>query len=401
MADSSTATSGAVTFTGSRSDLFGLLFRGYLLMLPTIGLYRFWVTTWKRRFYWMNTVIDGDPLEYTGQPIQLLVGFLLALTVFLPIYIGLFFLSTQPSEVAGLGYAIVAAVFWFLIGYATYRGRDFRLSRTLWRGVRFDQKGSALRYAIRRTLWSILVLVTLGLAYPFLASSLWRYRYNNTWFGDRRFAFTGSWRTIAGPYYGAWFLVVLLLVGVIAIGAGIAADGGEDALSGWLVTCTVVGLPLLAFIYAWYRAREASKMFSCVAIGDARAMVRVRTGRMFLQFVLYVLALGAVLLLLAGFGGIIVAGLVGSGANDGNLLDMAQALQRGWIGILAVIAGYLAILSAFGLMGEVFLGYGYWMLIARGASILNVESLRSVKAADEDRALVGEGLADAFNVGGY
>ena len=89
-----------VEFTGTRSELFGLLFRGYVLMLPTIGIYRFWVTTWKRRFYWHNTVLDGEPLEYTGNALQLLIGFLFALAFFLPIYIGFFYLSTQAPEIA-------------------------------------------------------------------------------------------------------------------------------------------------------------------------------------------------------------------------------------------------------------------------------------------------------------
>ncbi len=50
----------------ARQELLGIILRGYLLMIPTIGLYRFWQATWKRRFYWQNTVIDGEPLEYTG-----------------------------------------------------------------------------------------------------------------------------------------------------------------------------------------------------------------------------------------------------------------------------------------------------------------------------------------------
>src|SRR5262245_31196552 len=95
-----------VEFTGTRSDLFGLLTRGYLLMLPTIGIYRFWVTTWKRRFYWQHTIIDGEPLEYTGTALQLLIGFLFAVAFFLPMYIAFFYLSTQAQEIALAGYGI-------------------------------------------------------------------------------------------------------------------------------------------------------------------------------------------------------------------------------------------------------------------------------------------------------
>jgi uncharacterized membrane protein YjgN (DUF898 family) len=87
-----------VEFTGTRSELFGILIRGYLLMVPTVGIYRFWVTTWKRRFYWQNTVLDGEPLEYTGNALQLLIGFLFALAFFLPIYIAFFYLRPRPAR---------------------------------------------------------------------------------------------------------------------------------------------------------------------------------------------------------------------------------------------------------------------------------------------------------------
>src|SRR4051794_18299546 len=125
-----------IEFTGSRHELLGIILRGYLLMIPTIGLYRFWQATWKRRFYWQNTVIDGDPLEYTGTPLQLLAGFFFALAFFLPIYLALFYLSMQDTDLVLLGYLTIGTVVWFLAGYAVYRARDFRLSRTLWRGIR-------------------------------------------------------------------------------------------------------------------------------------------------------------------------------------------------------------------------------------------------------------------------
>ena len=39
--------------------------------------------------------------------------------------------------------------------------------------------------------------------------------------------------------------------------------------------------------------------------------------------------------------------------------------------------------------------------MARGAVIANADSLGTVRATGEDLALVGEGLADALNVGAY
>jgi uncharacterized membrane protein YjgN (DUF898 family) len=385
-------TPGNVRFSGTRGELFGRLLRGYLLMVPTLGLYRFWLTTTKRRFYWQNTVIGGDRLEYTGSAVQLLVGFMFALGVFLPLYLVFFYLSFQSGLVTTIGYGAAALLLWFLSGYAIYRGRDFRLSRTLWRGVRFDQKGSALGYAVRRFLWSLLVVVTVGLAYPFMAASLWRYRYNNTWFGDRQFSFAGNWKTVAGPFYTSWVLFAL------SVGLAVAAAtsfGAGLAVPGTLVLSLVVGC--LCFLY--YRSRETTRMFSAVKLGDASLSIHVKARSLLGQYLLYaVCVLGALIVL--GVIGFAIAQAFNANFRGGDF-SAASIARAGWIGVVLGAGGYLATLSAFTLLGEVFIDCGYWMLVSRNAVITNLESLDGTRAAAEDRSVTGEGLADALNVGSF
>jgi hypothetical protein len=53
------------------------------------------------------------------------------------------------------------------------------------------------------------------------------------------------------------------------------------------------------------------------------------------------------------------------------------------------------------LLFEIILALGWWKLLARSASIANPDSLHAVRATPEDRALIGQGLADALNVGAY
>ena len=381
----------AVEFTGTRPDLLGLLFRGYLLMLPTLGVYRFWVTTWKRRFYWQNTLIDGDALEYTGHAVQLLVGFLFALAFFLPIYIVFFYLSTQSEPmVVVFGYAAVGVTLWFLSGYAIYRGRDFRLSRTLWRGIRFNQHGNAWAYALRRFGWSTLMVLTLGLAYPFMAASLWRYRYGHTWYGDRQCHWTGSWRTIARPFYTVYLIVGGLVAGGVFVGLPIPLT-------------VLAGIVAAGIGWFYFRSREATRMFSSVRLGEASLSVTVRARDLFGQFVVYCISLAAALLAL-GIASAIIAGLFfGEALFQGGAqsAELARLLQSGWGPAAVMVLGYLSVASCFALLGEVFLDCGYWMAVARGATIANPDSLRSVRATAEDGALVGEGLADALNVGAY
>lgn len=393
-----------VKFTGTRTELGGMLLRGYALLIPTIGLYRFWLTTWKRRFYWSNTEIDGDPLEYTGSAFQLLIGFLMALAVFIPLYGLFFYLSTQSSEAAIAGYSVVAVLVWFLMGYAIYRARDFRLSRTLWRGIRCDQGGNAWGYALRRFFWSLLVLVTAGLAYPFMAANLWAYRYRHSWYGDRQFGFVGSWKQLARPYYLAY--IAIAIIGTTGLGMGSAigglpTGGGAPTVEGAIVLLIAAALIGTALLY--YRAREISRMFSAVRLGEAALTVTVRARSLLGQYVLFGLALAGSYIVLA-IGGLIVLGTVASAAFAGGEFDpqlFMQALQDSMAVLLAIILGYLLLLGAFTLMVELFLGLGFWKLVAQGATISGLQSLHSVRARGEDSALAGEGLADALNVGAY
>jgi len=408
MAEAAAATRvGRAAFTGTRRELCAIVLGGYLLMLPTLGLYRFWQATWKRRFYWQNTLIDGEPLEYTGSARQLLFGFCFALAFFLPIYVALFVLSMQGADYVLLGYGALGALVWFLMGYAVYRARDFRLSRTLWRGIRFDLKGSALGYATRRFLWSLAMVPTLGLVYPWMSASLWRYRWRHSWYGDRRFAIAGTWRLIAGPYYIAYVLNVLAVAGAAAwiFGTGdlLEIDGVTlPGPVGW-GACLAVVL-VFAFSLAFYRTRAASRMLSTVSLGTARLGVAIPTRALFGQFVAYAAAVIALVAILALTTLIALGGIYAIAKADGQVPDAAALVslfQSGTVNVALLIGLYLAVLGAFGLLAEIILAFGWWRLLANGATITDPDSLNSVRATEEDRALIGQGLADALNVGVY
>ena len=398
---------GSVSFAADRGELLGIMVRGYLGMLPTLGLYRFWMVTAKRRFYWSHTEVDGDALEYTGNARQLLIGFLMAVVVFVPVYGLFFFLSTQSSDLLLIGYCIVGVVLWFLIGYAIYRSRDFKLSRTLWRGIRFDQKGSAMGYALRRFGWSVLMVLTIGLVYPFMAGNLWSYRYRNTWFGDRQFSFTGSWRTVAGPYYAIYGIAAAIVIGA---GADLIARNDyvmvkDSLVPNWPIWLAGTAWCLLIYFGVYfYRAREISRMFSSIRIGDCAVTVVVRGRDMFAQFMLYGAALSGALTTFATVFGIIIASILAPLLAKGgtpHTADLARIVQGSVLNFVVLLLGYLALLATLAILAEVVLGFGYWKLVARHATITDIDSLKSVRAGPEDQSLVGEGIASALNLGAY
>ena len=87
----------ALTFTGRRDEFVRLITRGAALELVTAGFYRFWLATDIRRHLWANTLIDGDAAEYTGRGKELLIGFLFAMAILVPIYLVYFWSASRSS----------------------------------------------------------------------------------------------------------------------------------------------------------------------------------------------------------------------------------------------------------------------------------------------------------------
>lgn len=381
--------------------MLGIVLRGYLLTLITVGIYRFWLTTRKRRFYWSNTVIDGHPLEYTGRSIQLLVGFLLAVLIFIPLYGGVFYLTTANPLLAGPSYIVLFVLLYFLSGYAAFRGRRFRLTRTLWRGIRFGQSGSAWGYALRRFGWIVLMCLTLGLVYPLMLASLYRYRFSHTWFGDLRFGFTGRARTIAGPYFLVYFAnaIALAIAAVVTTLHPWPRIDGDYVPSGPSLWALGIASVLLAVSIVWFRARERSAMFSCVEIGAAKLAVTLRARSLVGQYLVY-----GVLVAILSFGFILALGLAVTHAETGAfdaLIESAALFGRGLGTLIAIALAYLVVVAAYSLLWEIIISFGYWKLVARNTVIANIDTLSTVRAQGDESPNIGEGLADALNVGAY
>jgi uncharacterized membrane protein YjgN (DUF898 family) len=91
------AGTGTARFVGNEAHYWRLMIRGAVLLLFTLGIYRFWLATDQRRFLWANTEIAGDALEYAGTARELLVGFLVAIAVLVPIYA----VSSLPRSMPG------------------------------------------------------------------------------------------------------------------------------------------------------------------------------------------------------------------------------------------------------------------------------------------------------------
>src|SRR6516164_5737636 len=108
-------------FVGRRDDYWRLMIRGGVLQAITLGIYRFWLFTDMRRFLWASTEVEGESLEYTGTAVELLLGFLMAIGILIPVYVLLFAASLEfgmLSQLSGIVAFVVLAGFG---QYAVYR----------------------------------------------------------------------------------------------------------------------------------------------------------------------------------------------------------------------------------------------------------------------------------------
>src|ERR1700722_8618796 len=221
-AEASIASAGAAQFLGKETAYWRLRINGAALLILTLGLYRFWFATDVRRFLWSNTEIVDDTLEYTGLATELLIGFLFAVAILVPLYtvfaIGVLELSPRAPVSLVAGILLVA----FLGEFALYRARRYRLTRTVFRGVQFDQHGAAWRYAVYALLYWCAVIATLGLAYPWAQACLQRFKMGHTCYGDLEGSFAGKagtlflyglpiWLAVVGPILFSFFLLGTLI----------------------------------------------------------------------------------------------------------------------------------------------------------------------------------------------
>lgn len=311
VASESPAGASIIKFTGRGGEIFGIWIMNLLLSIVTLGIYSFWGRTNIRRYLWQNTRYGDEAFEYTGTGGELFIGFLIViLVVLLPLSVVGFFVQiyAQSGDLWGAGFmeAGTYGVILFLVGVAVHRVRRYRLSRTLWRGIRGALGGSSLRYAMYYFGYFLLNVVTLGLTYPYATVRLWSLLANDTWLGSGRFSFAASSKPLYRPFMVMWGIGAAAYAGIGALTYIVYLRSGNsmenidpDALSP-VFGAAYVGL-FFAFIpagiaYMWFAAARYRLFASGTTYAGNVAFKLDLTGGKFLRFSLFNLFLQIVTL---------------------------------------------------------------------------------------------------------
>lgn len=266
-----------------------------LLFVVTLTIYRFWAKTNVRRHIWSCVHVNGEPLEYTGRGGELFLGALIVFGLFfLPIIIILMVLqlSLGPEHplliVANLLLFLFFLLFW---GMALYRARRYQLSRTLWRGIRGALVGSSWTYSLLYFASSLLSGMTLGWSTPAMNLNLQERMTGDMRIGTMPFRFRGRAGPLYGPYAVCWaisLVTIILLAALIgfavyelsdwikAVFDGYVTEDGKPGatLSLLIVFAVFAGFFIFgafyAMIWAFYTAREIAIFAAYTTLDQAR-----------------------------------------------------------------------------------------------------------------------------------
>lgn len=407
--------SSQVLFTGQNRDFRQLVTHGALLELVTFGFYRFWLTTKMRRHLWAHTQIDGDAFEYTGTGRELLIGFLFALAILVPIYLAYFLVGIEAEHIKAFASLPLFVFFYGFAQFAVYRARRYRLTRTVWRGVRFWMTGSGLAYAWRAFWWGVLAFMTLGLAYPWRAAALERYKMKHTFYGDLQGSFAGTGATFFKRGWWLWLLCIVPILGYFSlialfVYAAVQSHAGtpdKDVLAAIGSGSVLASLSflLLPFIYPAFKATEYKWWIEGIRFGELRADCALSRGDMIgnywkmLGLSMVTLFLAMITIgLIAGIGAMVLPHL---GVKIG---AWALELKHGHFPPLLVayyIFSYFSLFLALGVVQRIYLIQRVWMLVVSATRIKHLEAVDHVAAKGELVSALGEGLADGLDVAGF
>jgi uncharacterized membrane protein YjgN (DUF898 family) len=390
-----------VTFAGDRPAYRRLVMRGAFLELVTAGFYRFWLATDMRRHLWSRTSVDGDAPEYVGTAKQLLVGFLVAMAILVPIYVGYFLLGLEAERLQVFASIPLALFYYVFLQFAIYRSRRYRLTRTVWRGVRFSMTGSGLNYAWRVGLWTVLVFVSLGFALPWRQAALERFKMRYTSYGNLQGRFDG---TGGGLFKQGWWLW-LVGWGLVAL-PGLAIvrhfSGDDEGVAAVIGLAFSVQMLVAPFIYARYKSIEWRWWASGIRFGEVRFTSDLRPGAFaglywkvigwsILMFIALAIWMGATL-------GIGFAMIGGDGSVDQKMLTLSQH----WGVMTAAAVGYVAFILGFWAVMRIYLIHDVWQRVAQSVTVHNLAAAGEVAAQQgELTGAVGEGLAGSLDVVGF
>lgn len=228
----------AFIFTGSGSEYFRIWIVNLFFKIITVGIYSAWAKVRRLRYFYGNTSVAGTSFDYHGNPIAILKGRVIGLTLVAAFHL-LFGLTPLVTALVLVSLGAVAP--WLI-----WRSLQFKLHNSSYRGIRFGLRGSSRDAYKAFLLWPLLASVTGLLLAPMAHQRIKRFQHSEARFGSSHFSFHAG----VGSFYRAYLLgASIWALGLLLLLAGFSGSL-MLLLSGQ--TAALISLAIMAaLLYAW------------------------------------------------------------------------------------------------------------------------------------------------------
>lgn len=190
-----------IIFTGKAKEYFGIWIVNLLLSIITLGIYSAWAKVRRKKYFYQNTLIEGVGFDYHASPIAILKGRIIAFVLFVLYNV---LAGFNPILAIGLLVVFMVALPWIIT-----RGMLFNARNSSHRGLRFDFDGKYGQAFLIFVLFPILIVLSLGLAFPFVMHRINKFVFEHHKFGTSRFQTAATVK--------AFYMIYLKLLGVLLL----------------------------------------------------------------------------------------------------------------------------------------------------------------------------------------
>ena len=282
-----------VEFTGHAGEYFRIWIVNLALTILTLGVYSAWAKVRKKRYFYGNTLIDGEPFEYRGNPVSILKGRAIA-----AVLLGLNYALSRFYPVLYVPFLILLAI---AVPWLVCRSLAFNAHNSAYRNITFRFTGG-YREALKVVIGiALLIPLTLGIIYPYYKMRQLRFIADHHRYGTTPF----SLQARAGSFYRTYFAAFGLLLGlfvifgvavaiIVALRTGAGVHGLKPGGAGAIALTIVLMLPIYAiylFVFVFAHVRVTNLVWSNLKIGPVAFDSGLRVGKLFMLYLTNILAI--------------------------------------------------------------------------------------------------------------
>lgn len=249
-------------FNGQASEYFGIWIVNILLTIVTLSFYAPWAKVRRLRYFYQNTDFFERSFDFTGLPTKILVGRLIALTIW-----GLYaFGSNLESSVAIFGLVLFyLAIPWLLRATLRFTARNSKFSNS-----RFYFSGTTKGAYIQFFSGLLITIFTLGLFAPVMIWFFKRYSFDHLYLGQLRFKLNTDWSSYMTAVYIPVFISVGVLIASIFL-LGISF-GFNDPNAIMRTVTFIFGAYFVGMVFIWplIQARIFIVTWNSVTLGESQ-----------------------------------------------------------------------------------------------------------------------------------